>query len=270
MFRNHPELANASAKELLSSAHGMHFVQLFVFLDSPHPSLPSNIPDFCDICTAPNLHDSGTTGLNSAGEPDDGDDAACGHCCGPAAVPAILPASHACTAPWFAAVRVVLRRLFVPVRELAAAGEARAGGERRAMGSEAPGGVFKGTVLGKHRGGEPSTSVRVLLATNAISLSRSRFGSGLRISIRHMITYIPIYIIHQELMRAKNPQGVISRFERGKYTHDEECWQHYVAALAQVGHAEKILPRILQRLEQGGANGWGSGGTGGAAAGETG
>lgn len=56
-------------------------------------------------------------------------------------------------------------------------------------------------------------------------------------------------------MRVKNPQAVISRFERGKYAQDEECWQHYVAALAQAGQSEKILPRIMQQLEHGGGNG---------------
>lgn len=50
-------------------------------------------------------------------------------------------------------------------------------------------------------------------------------------------------------MRSKNPQAVISRFERGNFTHDEECWQHYIAALAQTGHSEAILPKLLQRLE---------------------
>ncbi|KAH8548407.1 peptidase family M41-domain-containing protein [Umbelopsis sp. PMI_123] len=55
--------------------------------------------------------------------------------------------------------------------------------------------------------------------------------------------------LYMELMRSKNPQAVISRFERGNFTHDEECWQHYIAALAQTGHSETILPKVLQRLE---------------------
>jgi hypothetical protein len=54
-------------------------------------------------------------------------------------------------------------------------------------------------------------------------------------------------------MRSKNPQAVVSRFERGNFTHDEECWQHYIAALAQTGHSEAILPKVLQRLETAGA-----------------
>lgn len=49
-------------------------------------------------------------------------------------------------------------------------------------------------------------------------------------------------------MRSNNPQAVISRFERGNFTHNEECWQHYIAALAQTGKADAILPRILQKL----------------------
>jgi ATP-dependent metalloprotease len=53
-------------------------------------------------------------------------------------------------------------------------------------------------------------------------------------------------------MRSKNPQAVVSRFERGNFTHDEECWQHYVAALAQTGHSEAILPKVLQRLQAAG------------------
>ncbi|GAB5588852.1 i-AAA protease yme1 [Umbelopsis nana] len=55
--------------------------------------------------------------------------------------------------------------------------------------------------------------------------------------------------LYKEWMRSKNPQAVISRFERGNFTHDEECWQHYIAALAQTGHSEAILPKLLQRLE---------------------
>ncbi|KAI8578353.1 hypothetical protein K450DRAFT_247508 [Umbelopsis ramanniana AG] len=59
--------------------------------------------------------------------------------------------------------------------------------------------------------------------------------------------------LYKELMRSKNPQAVVSRFERGNFTHDEECWQHYIAALAQTGHSEAILPKVLQRLETTGA-----------------
>ncbi|KAJ2955847.1 hypothetical protein NQZ79_g8225 [Umbelopsis isabellina] len=57
--------------------------------------------------------------------------------------------------------------------------------------------------------------------------------------------------LYKELMRSKNPQAVITRFERGNFTHDEECWQHYIAALAQTGHADAILPKVMQRLEGG-------------------
>lgn len=62
-----------------------------------------------------------------------------------------------------------------------------------------------------------------------------------------------IFPPYQELLRSKNPQAVVSRFERGNFTHDEECWQHYIAALAQTGHSEAILPKVLQRLETAGA-----------------
>lgn len=51
-------------------------------------------------------------------------------------------------------------------------------------------------------------------------------------------------------MRTRNPQAVIARFERGNFSHDEECWHHYIAALAKTGQAEFILPRIMQKLEQ--------------------
>jgi ATP-dependent metalloprotease len=52
------------------------------------------------------------------------------------------------------------------------------------------------------------------------------------------------------MMRSNNPQAVITRFERGNFTHNEECWQHYVAALAQTGKSEAILPRVLEKLGQ--------------------
>ncbi|KAL1932037.1 hypothetical protein VTP01DRAFT_9093 [Rhizomucor pusillus] len=55
--------------------------------------------------------------------------------------------------------------------------------------------------------------------------------------------------LYREWMRAKNPQAVIARFERGNFNHNEECWQLYIAALAQTGQAESILPRIMQKLE---------------------
>lgn len=50
-------------------------------------------------------------------------------------------------------------------------------------------------------------------------------------------------------MRSNNPNAVITRFERGNFTHNEECWQHYIAALARTGKSEVILPRVLQKLE---------------------
>lgn len=50
-------------------------------------------------------------------------------------------------------------------------------------------------------------------------------------------------------MRSNNPQAVINRFERGNFTHNEESWQHYIAALSQTGKSEAILPKVLQKLE---------------------
>lgn len=47
---------------------------------------------------------------------------------------------------------------------------------------------------------------------------------------------------------------MITRFERGNFTHNEECWQYYIAALAQTGKSEAVLPRILQKLEESGSH----------------
>lgn len=47
---------------------------------------------------------------------------------------------------------------------------------------------------------------------------------------------------------------MITRFERGNFNHNEECWQYYIAALAQTGKSEAVLPRILQKLEESGAS----------------
>ncbi|KAI8147677.1 peptidase family M41-domain-containing protein [Fennellomyces sp. T-0311] len=55
--------------------------------------------------------------------------------------------------------------------------------------------------------------------------------------------------LYKEWLRSKNPQALIARFERGNFAHDEECWQAYIAALAQTGQSEVILPRIMQKLE---------------------
>lgn len=60
---------------------------------------------------------------------------------------------------------------------------------------------------------------------------------------------------------------MITRFERGNFNHNEECWQYYIAALAQTGKAEAVLPRILQKLEESGASKAAS--LGGAAASES-
>ncbi|KAI9275218.1 peptidase family M41-domain-containing protein [Helicostylum pulchrum] len=58
--------------------------------------------------------------------------------------------------------------------------------------------------------------------------------------------------LYKEWLRANNPQAVVTRFERGNFTHNEECWQYYIAALAQTGKSEAVLPKILQKLEESG------------------
>lgn len=58
------------------------------------------------------------------------------------------------------------------------------------------------------------------------------------------------HFYYQEWLRSKNPQAIINRFERGNFEHNEECWQLYIAALAQTGKTESILPRIMHKLEQ--------------------
>ncbi|KAI8087535.1 peptidase family M41-domain-containing protein [Thamnidium elegans] len=58
--------------------------------------------------------------------------------------------------------------------------------------------------------------------------------------------------LYKEWLRSNNPQAVITRFERGNFTHNEECWQYYIAALAQTGKSEAVLPKILQKLEESG------------------
>ncbi|CEP07141.1 hypothetical protein [Parasitella parasitica] len=60
--------------------------------------------------------------------------------------------------------------------------------------------------------------------------------------------------LYKEWLRSNNPQAVITRFERGNFTHNEDCWQYYIAALAQTGKSEHILPRILQKLEEAGTH----------------
>lgn len=42
---------------------------------------------------------------------------------------------------------------------------------------------------------------------------------------------------------------MIARFERGNFAQNEECWQYYIAALAQTGKADAIWAKILQKLE---------------------
>ncbi|KAI9487428.1 MAG: peptidase family M41-domain-containing protein [Benjaminiella poitrasii] len=55
--------------------------------------------------------------------------------------------------------------------------------------------------------------------------------------------------LYKEWLRSNNAPAIINRFERGNFTHNEESWQYYVAALAKTGKPETILPKILQRLE---------------------
>ncbi|RHZ81455.1 hypothetical protein Glove_120g68 [Diversispora epigaea] len=55
---------------------------------------------------------------------------------------------------------------------------------------------------------------------------------------------------YNELLLSNNYNVVISRFERGKFAHNEDCFQAYVTALARSGQTDKILPKIAQKLEQ--------------------
>lgn len=60
---------------------------------------------------------------------------------------------------------------------------------------------------------------------------------------------------YQELRMARRPDQVISRFERGRFAHDEECYKQYIAALVETGQQHKVIPDIMQRLgRQGGGN----------------
>lgn len=52
---------------------------------------------------------------------------------------------------------------------------------------------------------------------------------------------------------ARRPDQVISRFEQGRFAHDEECYKQYIAALVETGQQHKVIPDIMQRLgRQGG------------------
>ncbi|CAG8756836.1 5245_t:CDS:2, partial [Acaulospora morrowiae] len=55
---------------------------------------------------------------------------------------------------------------------------------------------------------------------------------------------------YKELIRTNNYNVIISRFERGKFAQDDECFQAYVTALARTGQTDKILPKLMQKLEQ--------------------
>ncbi|KAG9290854.1 hypothetical protein G9A89_011003 [Geosiphon pyriformis] len=55
---------------------------------------------------------------------------------------------------------------------------------------------------------------------------------------------------YKELLKSNNPHVVIARFEHGKFAQNEECFQAYITALARTDQAEKILPNIVQKLEQ--------------------
>ncbi|KAI9246535.1 peptidase family M41-domain-containing protein [Sporodiniella umbellata] len=54
--------------------------------------------------------------------------------------------------------------------------------------------------------------------------------------------------LYKEWLKANNPQAVIARFERGNFTHNDECWQYYIAALAQMGKSDTVWSKILQKL----------------------
>ncbi|KAI9358193.1 peptidase family M41-domain-containing protein [Pilaira anomala] len=56
--------------------------------------------------------------------------------------------------------------------------------------------------------------------------------------------------LYKEWLRSGNPSAVITRFERGNFAHNEECWQYYISALTQTGKSELVLPKILQKLEE--------------------
>ncbi|CDH60215.1 atp-dependent peptidase [Lichtheimia corymbifera JMRC:FSU:9682] len=59
--------------------------------------------------------------------------------------------------------------------------------------------------------------------------------------------------LYKELRMARRPDQVISRFERGRFAHDEECYKQYIAALVETGQQHKVIPDIMQRLgRQGG------------------
>ncbi|RIA87030.1 peptidase family M41-domain-containing protein [Glomus cerebriforme] len=60
---------------------------------------------------------------------------------------------------------------------------------------------------------------------------------------------------YKELLKSNNHNIVIARFERGKFAQDDECFQAYVTALVRAGQTDKILPKILQKLEQTGTEG---------------
>ncbi|CAB4442569.1 unnamed protein product [Rhizophagus irregularis] len=60
---------------------------------------------------------------------------------------------------------------------------------------------------------------------------------------------------YKELLKSNNHNIVIARFERGKFAHDDECFQAYVTALVRAGQTDKILPKIMQKLEQAGTEG---------------
>ncbi|CAI2175492.1 9031_t:CDS:10 [Funneliformis geosporum] len=55
---------------------------------------------------------------------------------------------------------------------------------------------------------------------------------------------------YKELIKSNNHNIVIARFERGNFAQDDECFQAYVAALVKAGQTDKILPKIMQKLEQ--------------------
>ncbi|CAG8514776.1 17542_t:CDS:2 [Racocetra persica] len=60
---------------------------------------------------------------------------------------------------------------------------------------------------------------------------------------------------YKELLRSNNHNAVIARFERGNFAHDDECFRAYITALAKAGQVDKVLPKIIQKLEQSGVTG---------------
>ncbi|KAI8148791.1 peptidase family M41-domain-containing protein [Fennellomyces sp. T-0311] len=56
--------------------------------------------------------------------------------------------------------------------------------------------------------------------------------------------------LYQELRMARKPEEVVTRFERGRFAHDEECYRQYIAALVESGQQSKVIPDLMNRLQR--------------------